>query len=285
MASCTTTSSYSPSMVFPILLLLPCLTILGIHLCTAQSTPGTTTSKHQSVSETSVSSSLCHYISAPHCYDVLSYVGFVSIDCGASQTANYTDALGIEWAPDATIWPDIGSWSFTSDITPPGNNTSGGGVRYQTLRYFPPSSKSTLNQTKFCYTLPATGDGYYLVRATFWYGTSATTTLYGTRVPGIISFRVMVDTYTGAQITITLPQTSPQTEEMYVRAQSGSSSVSVCFSAASDNSDSPFVNALELRPLSSKMTSVSMINNTNTALRTADRVDFGASLSSPSIIR
>ena len=224
------------------------------------------------------------HICTPHCYDVLFYVGFVSIDCGSSQTANYTDALGIEWAPDATIWPDIGSWSFTSDITPPGNNTSGGGVRYQTLRYFPPSSKSTLNQTKFCYTLPATGDGYYLVRATFWYGTS-NKMLYSTRVPGVISFRVVVDTYTGAKINITLPQTSPQTEEMYVRAQSGSSSVSVCFSAASDNSDSPFINALELRPLSSTMTSVSMINNTNTALRTADRVDFGASLSSPSIIR
>ena len=212
------------------------------------------------------------------------YVGFLSIDCGSSQTTNYVDALGIEWTPDTAIWPDMSRWSLTSDITPPAEDTSGG-AKYQTLRYFPPADKSMLNQTKFCYTLPAVGNVYYLIRATFWYGTSATTTLYGTRVPGVISFRVMVDTYTGAQITITLPQTSPRTEEMYIRAQNGSSSVSVCFSAVSDNSDSPFINALELRPLSSKMTSVSMINNTNTALRTTARWDFGVSETGPSVIR
>ena len=212
------------------------------------------------------------------------YVGFLSIDCGSSQTTNYVDALGIEWTPDTTIWPDISSWSLTSAITPPTGNTSGG-AKYQTMRYFPPASKSTPNQTKFCYTLPVTGNDYYLVRATFWYGTSGTTTLYGTRVPGIISFRVMVDTYTGAQIDITLPQTSPQTEEMYIRAQNGSSSVSVCFSAASDNSDSPFINTLELRPLSSEMLFVSVMNNTNSALRTAARVDYGTSASAPPIIR
>ena len=212
------------------------------------------------------------------------YVGFLSIDCGSSQTTNYTDALGIEWAPDNAIWPEISGWSLTSTVTPPVGDTTGGD-KYKTLRYFPSADASTLKQSKFCYTLPATGDAYYLIRATFWYGTSATTTLYDTRVPGSISFRVMVDTYTGTWITIALPQSSPLTEEMYIRAQSGSSSVSVCFSAASEDSDAPFVSALELRPLPSKMTSVAMINDTNTALRTAARDDFGASPDAPPIIR
>jgi hypothetical protein len=176
--------------------------------------------------------------------------------------------LGIEWAPDAAVWPDIGRWSKTAAVSPPSNGTTGD-------------------------ELPAIGGDFYLVRATFWYGTSITTTIYSTRVPGTISFRMIVDTYVGEQISISLPQNSPLTEEMYVRAQSGSStSISVCFSAAADSdgsassdSDAPFVNALELRPLPATLTSVMMLNATNTALRRADRSDFGAFLDAPPIIR
>jgi hypothetical protein len=74
---------------------------------------------------------------------------------------------------------------------------------------------------------------------------------------------------------------------MYVRVQNGSTSVSVCFSAAdSDSSDAPFVSALELRPLPAELTSVAMVNKTGTALRRAARADFGADPNNaPAIIR
>jgi hypothetical protein len=211
--------------------------------------------------------------------------GFLSIDCGSSRTSNYTDALGIEWAPDALLWPDIGGWSKTADVSPPSGDTTGG-EKYETLRYFPqPVPNATTSPTsasKFCYVLPATEDRYYLIRATFWYGTSAATTLYGTHEPGIISFRMIVDTYAGALINVTLPQSTPLTEEMYVRVQSGSTSISVCFSAADSDgstSDAPFINALELRLLPNNLKSVAMVNSTNTALRRAVRSDFGATQS------
>ena len=194
--------------------------------------------------------------------------------------------MGILWAPDSALWPDIDRWSSTSEVSPPEGEETNGVAQYQTLRYFPPTNastsdtSSTLNQTKFCYTLPAQAAGYYLIRSTFWYGSSATTTLYATRLPGIISFRMIVDTYSGYQINISIPQTSPLAHEMYIQALNGSSSVSVCLSAASDDSDPPFINSLELRPLPAEV-----MTSTDTALHVVARVDFGASTDAPSIIR
>jgi hypothetical protein len=218
-----------------------------------------------------------------------SFTGFVSIDCGSSRTSNYTDALGIEWVPDAALWPDIGGWSSTAAVPPPSNGTTGDELdeKYQTLRYFSPpatssanaSSSATRNATKFCYVLPAVERKFYLIRATFWYGLYVTAALYSTHKTDAISFRMIVDTYAGAVINVSLPQSAPLTEEMYVRAQSGSTSISVCFSAADSDggtSDAPFVSALELRPLPSDLTSLAMVNSTNTALQRADRSDFGA---------
>jgi hypothetical protein len=219
----------------------------------------------------------------------------VSIDCGSSRRSNYTDALGIEWAPDALLWPDIGGWSKTAAISPPSTGTTGDEQddKYKTLRYFQAPAGNTsaalTTPTKFCYVLPAIEGAYYLIRATFWYGTSATTTLYGTHEPGIISFRMIVDTYVGEQISVSLPQSRPLTEEMYVRVQNGSTSVSVCFSAAGSSEggtgDAPFINALELRPLPNDLTSVAMVNKTNAALRRVLRADFGVAQSAPPVIR
>jgi hypothetical protein len=190
------------------------------------------------------------------------------------------------------LWPDINTGSSTAAVSALAGDISGF-VQYQTLRYFPPvaaingstGSSSTLNPAKFCYTLPAKGGQHYLVRATFWYGTAATASLYETRSPGIISFRMIVDTYTGPRVRISIPQIIPVWVEMYVRALDGSSSLSVCFSGASSDSDAPFVNMLELRPLPATVWAVKMMNNTNTALFTVNRSDFGASADAPSTIR
>jgi hypothetical protein len=216
----------------------------------------------------------------------------VSIDCGSPRTTEYTDAIGIVWTPDAAFAPDIGGWSLTAEVTPPTADT-----KFRTLRYFPQpvpdgrsSSSSFTSASKFCYVLPATSSssGFYLIRASFWYGTASSATLYGTRVKGTISFRMIVDTYAGQQINISLPQSAPVTEEMYVRVQNGSTSISVCFSAADSGgtSDAPFVSALELRPLPADLKSVAMLNNTGTALRRAARADFGADPNNaPAVIR
>ena len=211
--------------------------------------------------------------------------GFLSIDCGSSDKSTYSNSLtgtGVIWTPDTTLWPDIGKWSVSFyNMSLPTNMTDE--KQYSTLRYFPTTSSSSkaLNHSKFCYTLPAIAHNYYLIRASFWYGLASTR--YETRVNDQISFHVIVDNYEGVEIVIGIPQTYPWFEEMYIRAQT--SVVSVCLSAASDSSDAPFINSLELRPLNSTMLSVAMINNTNQAMRTVFREDSGTLSNDPPILR
>ena len=208
-------------------------------------------------------------------------VGFLSIDCGSAAASNYTNpSTTIQWQPDAMIWPEIGNWSATASVSPPESMAEQ--TQYGTLRYFPTQQHKALNHSKFCYTLPAIAGNYYLIRASFWMGPKE---LYPTRVSWQIRFRVIVDTYEGVEVIINFPQSNPWFEEMYVRAQSGKSSLSVCLSAASDSSDIPFINSLEVRPLLQTMTSVEMMSTTNFALRTVDRRDFGTLSNIPPIIR
>ena len=43
--------------------------------------------------------------------------GFLSIDVGSAETANYTDpTTGIVWTPDTILWPQIANWSTTSTL-------------------------------------------------------------------------------------------------------------------------------------------------------------------------
>ena len=130
------------------------------------------------------------------------------------------------------IWPDIGSWSGTANVSLP--TSLADQTQYGTLRYFPTQQHKALNQSKFCYSLPATAGSYYLIRASFWMGSKE---LYDTLVSGQIRFRVIVDTYEGVEVVINFPQSNPWFEEMYIPTQSGKTSVSVCLSAASDSSD------------------------------------------------
>ena len=217
-------------------------------------------------------------------FNVYTAAEFLSIDCGSSDKSTYTNSLtgrGVIWTPDTALWPDIGKWSATT------NNVSLPMImtdekQYSTLRYFPTTTSSkAFNQSKFCYTLPAIAENYYLIRASFWYGLLST--IYKTLENGIIRFHVIVDNYEGVEIVIGIPQTYPWFEEMYIRAQT--SFVSVCLSAASDMSDAPFINSLELRPLKSTMNPVEMINNTNQAMRTLIREESGTLSFDPPILR
>ena len=188
----------------------------------------------------------------------------------------------INWTSDTLKWPEIKKWSFTRVVNPPTTMT-GDLVHFSTLRYF--LANKAMNQSKFCYTLPAIAGNYYLIRASFWYGPS-TAPFYAIRTRNQISFHMIVDTYEGVEILIDLPQLNPWFEEMYVRALTGSSSVSVCLSAASGSSDPPFINSLELRPLLSNMSSVKFINASNIALRAVDRKYFNSTDSiHPTIVR
>ena len=96
---------------------------------------------------------------------------------------------------------------------------------------------------------------------------------------------MIVDSYEGVEVVINFPQSNPWFEEMYIPTQSGKTSVSVCLSGASDSSDVPFINSLEMRPLPLTMHSVELIKNFSYALRTIWREDSGTTSAVPPILR
>ena len=211
--------------------------------------------------------------------------GFLSIDVGSTETANYTDpTTGIVWTPDTILWPQIVEWSTTSILGPPSDDFADQ-KQYQSFRYFKPPQKSTgiPSPTKFCYSLPAQANKYYLIRVSFWSSTNLASA--STRVPGVLSFYIIIDSYVGPQINVSLPQTFAFVEEYYVQALNGSTSVSLCFSAESKVSDAPFVNSIELRPLVDTLTAITVLKSSNSALRGPIRLDLGATNNSPPIIR
>ena len=221
-----------------------------------------------------------------------STAGFLSIDIGSGETTNYTETTtGMIWTPDLNLWPDIGDWSTTyTSLAPPPSAASSDHSRaehYQSFRYFKPSSSESQSRAprpaKFCYSLPAQSNKYYLIRVSFWCSTNLASA--STHVGGALSFYIIIDSYVGPRIDILLPQTSAYVEEYYVQALDGSTSVSLCFSAESKVSDAPFVNSIELRPLVDTLTAITVLKSSNSALRGPIRLDLGATNNSPPIIR
>ena len=211
--------------------------------------------------------------------------GFLSIDVGSTETSNYTDpTTGIVWTPDTILWLQIAEWSTTSILGPPSDDFADQ-KQYQSFRYFKPPQKSTgiPSPTKFCYSLPAQSNKYYLIRVSFWCSTNLASA--STRVGGALSFYIIIDSYVGPRIDILLPQTSAYVEEYYVQALEGSTSVNLCFSAESEVSDAPFVNSIELRPLVDTLSAIKVLKSSNSALRGPIRYDLGAADNSPPIIR
>ena len=211
--------------------------------------------------------------------------GFLSIDVGSTETANYTDpTTGIVWTPDTILWPEITHWSTTSTPGTPLSQLANQ-KQYQSFRYFKPPRElaGSPSPSKFCYSLPAQANKYYLIRVFLWCGTNLASA--STRVPGVLSFHIIIDSYVGPRIDILLPQTNAYVEEYYVQALDGSKSVNLCFSAESDVSDAPFVNSIELRPLVDKLNAIKVLNSSNSALRAMSRYDLGAADNSPPIIR
>ena len=219
-----------------------------------------------------------------------STAGFLSIDIGSAETTNYTDtATGILWTPDLGLWPDIADWSttYTSLAPPPSSSSSdvSQAKHYQSFRYFKPPGEPARSPSpaKFCYSLPAQANKYYLIRVSFWCSSNLASAL--TRVPGVLSFYILIDTYVGPQINISLPQTFAVVEEFYVQALDRSMSVNLCFSTESGVSDAPFVNTIELRPLTGTLNAIKVLDSSMSALRALVRYNLGAADNSPPILR
>ncbi|KAK7280919.1 hypothetical protein RIF29_08492 [Crotalaria pallida] len=173
---------------------------------------------------------------------------FISIDCGGT-TSNYTDiTTGLSWISDTRIMKHGMSVEVES--------ANGNKVQYQKRRDFPTDSR------KYCYTLSTVERRRYLVRASFQYGSLENGDTYP-------QFQLYLDATKWATVSI-YDASRVYVKEMIFRAPSDR--IDVCMCCATTGS--PFISALELRPLNLSMYATDFEDNF--FLKVAARINFGA---------
>ncbi|GAB4840533.1 hypothetical protein Ancab_021302 [Ancistrocladus abbreviatus] len=172
---------------------------------------------------------------------------FISIDCGG--LSNYTDQdTGLAWISDTGIMRQGQGVQV--------ENANGGLQQYRRRRDFPADDK------KYCYSLPTQERRRYIVRATFFYGSTENTTTNP-------KFQLYLDSTKWATFTV-VDVSRIYREEMIIRAPSDS--VDVCLCCATTGA--PFISTLELRPLNLSIYATDFEDDFY--LKVAARINFGA---------
>ncbi|XP_031488582.1 putative leucine-rich repeat receptor-like serine/threonine-protein kinase At2g19230 isoform X2 [Nymphaea colorata] len=178
--------------------------------------------------------------------------GFISIDCGLTETPSYTNVE----SDNLTYVSDDGYVETGVNMPLLDPNAIDGKTNkvYKTVRSFP-------NATRSCYHLPATVGSKYLLRASFMYGNYD-----GLNSPP--SFRL----YLGVDLwdTVTLASATHAVRSELV-TQAVASVLYVCL--VRTGGGTPFISSLKLRPLPSTLYAPA---NSSIALTTFRRVDVGA---------
>ncbi|XP_064974724.1 putative leucine-rich repeat receptor-like protein kinase At2g19210 [Musa acuminata AAA Group] len=157
--------------------------------------------------------------------------GYVSIDCGISSNTNYTD--------ETTNIPYVSDDGFIdtgTDHTIASNYVDSSlEKQLQTLRSFPNGSRN-------CYALTVTPEQKYLVRASFMYGSYDGLNGASPSNPLLFDLHLGVNLWT--TVNITKASDVHRAEAIFVAS---ADSASVCL--VKTGSATPFISALELRPL------------------------------------
>ncbi|KAJ1689475.1 hypothetical protein LUZ63_013630 [Rhynchospora breviuscula] len=155
--------------------------------------------------------------------------GFISIDCGAPSGTRYQDnSTGIFYVSDDSYIDTGTNYRIDPKYTSPSNQAS-------TLRSFP-------NETRNCYTLNVTEGAKYLVRATFLYGNYDRKKMAQTGTP--LQFDLYIDTSLWLRVNVTDASNEYAHEVITVATNDW---IWVCL--VDTNAGTPFISALELRPL------------------------------------
>ncbi|KAF8006187.1 hypothetical protein BT93_K0481 [Corymbia citriodora subsp. variegata] len=176
--------------------------------------------------------------------------GFVSLDCGGSQS--FTDKIGLEWTPDDQF--TFGEVTRVSLM----NETR---MQYTSLRYFPADDR------KYCYTLNVTTRTRYLIRATFLYGNFDSNNVYP-------NFDISLGPTYWSTIVISDASTIEVRELIFLASDP---TISVCLSNATTGK--PFISTLELRQFNGSMYYTDFENQFY--LSTSARINFGAESEEP----
>ncbi|XP_031487918.1 putative leucine-rich repeat receptor-like serine/threonine-protein kinase At2g19230 [Nymphaea colorata] len=177
--------------------------------------------------------------------------GFISIDCGLTETSGYISPLD-----NLTYVSDNGF--IDSGVNGQIDPTRIGGGSYNvfyTVRSFP-------NYTRNCYQLPATVGTKYIVRAAFFYGNYDSLN----EVPSF-------DLYFGADLwdTVNLTNDTKFLTELVVQAET--CFLYVCLVRTCHGT--PFISSLKFRPLPQDMYAPAN-SSLSLALKTFLRIDVGA---------
>ncbi|XP_039161382.1 probable LRR receptor-like serine/threonine-protein kinase At1g67720 [Eucalyptus grandis] len=176
--------------------------------------------------------------------------GFVSLDCGGSQS--FTDEIGLKWTPDDHFtFGERTNVSLTNETR----------TQYTTLRYFPADDR------KYCYTLNVTTRTRYLIRATFLYGDFDSNNVYP-------NFEISLGPTFWSTIVISDASTIEVRELIFLASDP---TISVCLSNATTGN--PFISTLELRQFTGSMYFTGFENQFY--LSTSARINFGAESEEP----
>ncbi|XP_078153697.1 putative LRR receptor-like serine/threonine-protein kinase At1g51820 [Carex rostrata] len=185
--------------------------------------------------------------------------GFINIDCGVTSNTSYVDSFtGLTYVSDDQ-YIDTGLNDKVSSYYTPYKEYQD----LETLRKFP-------NGTKNCYTLTPVTEGLkYLVRATFYYG----------NYDGLEK-NPSFDLYFGVNFWFTVSISRP--DYFYapkIIAIAPANCIQVCL--VNKGLGTPFISALELRPLSSTLYELA---NATQSLNLSSRVDMGSNNSLESLL-
>ncbi|KAL5742865.1 hypothetical protein ACOSP7_029597 [Xanthoceras sorbifolium] len=176
--------------------------------------------------------------------------GFVSLDCGGKE--NFTDELGLNWAPD-----DYLIYGETTDISI-ANETR---KQYTTVRHFPADSR------KYCYKLNVMRRTRYLIRATFLYGNFDNNNVYP-------KFDISFGATHWSTIEISDATTIEVRELIFLAS---SPTIDVCLSNATTGQ--PFISTLELRQFNGSVYLTPF--EEHFYLSVSARINFGADSEAP----
>ncbi|XP_059639324.1 putative leucine-rich repeat receptor-like protein kinase At2g19210, partial [Cornus florida] len=161
-----------------------------------------------------------------------SLAGFISIDCGMREASSYTDTTtGLHYSADANIVETGLSMPISSEFF-----TNSGGQQFLNVRSFPEGTRN-------CYTLrPQGGRGNkYLIRAWFLYGNYD-----DQKQPPIFDLHIGVNFW--KTVTIYYSTSTWRKEIIHVPTKDY---INVCL--VNTGHGTPFISALELRPLNNSM--------------------------------
>ncbi|KAL5229354.1 hypothetical protein ABZP36_017619 [Zizania latifolia] len=161
------------------------------------------------------------------------YTGFLSIDCGLTDSSDYTDNVtNLEYVSDREYIEGGKNYNIMPQYMKGTTN-----VQRKTLRSFPDSQRN-------CYTLPSTSSKKYLVRTTFTYGnydglnSSENGSLF------LFGLHIGVNFWTAVNLTEWSSYYSVCKEVLTIASDKF---ISVCL--INLGYGSPFISTLELRPL------------------------------------